>query len=63
MEKDKKPLNITRRAALLGAAGAAGTVLARTADESDVQVSGSDRPTAPEDSTKVLGNWASEVGQ
>ncbi len=60
----KKALNVTRRAALIGMAGAAGTVLARTAAGQDVQVSGSSRPVAPDDTTKVLGShWSSELGK
>jgi len=60
----KKALNVTRRAALIGMAGAAGTVLARTAAGQDVQVSGSSRPVAPDDTTKVLGShWSSEIGK
>jgi sulfane dehydrogenase subunit SoxC len=60
----KRELNITRRAALVGMAGAAGTVLARTAAGQDVQVSGSSRPVAPDDTTKVLGShWSSELGE
>jgi len=61
---EKKKLNVTRRAALVGMAGAAGTVLARTAAGQDVQVSGSNRPVAPDDTTKVLGShWSSELGK
>lgn len=61
---DTKELNITRRAALVGMAGAAGTVLARTAAGQDVQVSGSSRPVAPGDTTKVLGSrWSTELGR
>ncbi len=61
---NKKELNVSRRTALLGMAGAAGTVLARTAAGQDVQVSGSSRPVAPEDPTRVLGShWSSELGQ
>lgn len=61
---EKKELNVTRRAALIGMAGAAGTVLARTAAGQDVQVSGSSRPVAPDDTTKVLGShWSSELGK
>jgi sulfane dehydrogenase subunit SoxC len=60
----KNELNVTRRTALLGMAGAAGTVLARTAAGQDVQVSGSNRPVAPEDSSKVLGSrWSTDLGQ
>ena len=63
MSKDKD-LNVTRRAALIGMAGAAGTVLARTANGQDLQVSGTARPVAPDDPTKVLGSkWSSELGQ
>ena len=61
---EKKKLNVSRRAALVGMAGAAGTVLARTAAGQDIQVSGSNRPVVPEDPTKVLGNrWSSELGK
>lgn len=61
---EKKELNVTRRAALVGMAGAAGTVLARTAAGQDVQVSGTSRPVAPDDPTKVLGSrWSSDLGQ
>jgi sulfane dehydrogenase subunit SoxC len=61
---EKKKLNVTRRAALVGMAGAAGTVLARSAAGQDVQVSGSSRPVAPDDTTKVLGShWSSELGK
>ena len=60
----KKDLNVTRRAALLGMAGAAGTVLARSAAGQEVQVSGSNRPVAPEDPTKVPGSrWSSKLGR
>ncbi len=60
----KKDLNVTRRAALLGMAGAAGTVLARSAAGQEVQVSGSNRPVAPEDPTKVPGSrWSSTLGR
>jgi len=63
MSKDKE-LNVTRRAALIGMAGAAGTVLARTATGQDLQVSGTDRPVAPDDSTRMPGSkWSSELGQ
>jgi sulfane dehydrogenase subunit SoxC len=63
MDKEKE-LNVTRRAALIGMAGAAGTVLARTASGQELQVSGTDRPVAPDDPTKVLGSkWSSELGQ
>lgn len=61
---DKSKLNVTRRTALLGMAGAAGTVLARTAAGQDLQVSGVGRPVAPDDPTKVLGSrWSSELGR
>jgi len=53
----------TRRAALVGMAGAAGTALGRTAAGQDVQLSGGDRPVTPDDPTKVLGNWSSELGR
>ena len=56
-------LNVSRRAALVGMAGAAGTVLARTASGQDVQVSGADRIAVPEDPTKVQGRLASEFGE
>lgn len=55
--------NITRRTALVGMAGAAGTVLARTAAGQDMQVSGTSRPQVPEDPTKVIGRFSSELGQ
>ena len=61
---DKKEMNVTRRAALVGMAGAAGTMLARSAAGQDVQVSGSTRPVAPDDPTKVLGShWSSDLGK
>jgi len=65
MSKDKdKELNVTRRAALIGMAGAAGTVLARTSRGQDLQVSGASRPVAPEDPTKVMANrWATDLGE
>lgn len=60
----RKELNVTRRAALLGMAGAAGTVLARSAAGQEAQVSGSNRPVAPDDPTKVPGSrWSSELGR
>jgi sulfane dehydrogenase subunit SoxC len=62
-DKNDDTLNISRRSALLGMAGAAGTVLSRTAAGQDMQVSGSSRPRVPDDPTKVLGNWSTEVGQ
>jgi len=55
--------NVTRRAALAGMAGAAGTVLARAASGQDVQVSSGTRPQVPEDPTKVVGKLASELGE
>lgn len=58
--KDKG--NVTRRAALAGMAGAAGTVLAKGAGGKEVQAS-VDRPWAPDDPSKVLGSWSSEFGQ
>lgn len=61
--KDEAPTNVTRRAALVGMAGAAGTVLARTANGQDVQVSGGTRPRVPEDPTKTVGRLASEFGE
>ncbi|MEM7500954.1 MAG: sulfite dehydrogenase [Pseudomonadota bacterium] len=60
--KDTDKGNVTRRAALAGMAGAAGTVLGRTAQGQDVQTS-SDRPWVPDDPTKVMGDWASERGE
>ena len=60
--KDTDKGNVTRRAALAGMAGAAGTVLGRTAKGQDVQTS-SDRPWVPDDPTKVMGDWASERGE
>jgi sulfane dehydrogenase subunit SoxC len=62
-DKNDDTLNISRRSALMGMAGAAGTVLSRTAAGQDMQVSGSSRPHVPEDPTKVLGNWSTEVGK
>lgn len=59
--KDDK-LNVTRRAALAGMAGAAGTVLASGAAGQEVQAS-TDRPWAPDDPTRVLGNWSSAHGE
>lgn len=61
---DKKPdeKNVTRRAALAGMAGAAGTMLARGASGQDVQAS-PDRPWVPDDPSKALGHWASEYGE
>jgi sulfane dehydrogenase subunit SoxC len=59
----KENLNVTRRAALVGMAGAAGTVLARTASGQEVQVSGGERPQVPDDPTKVVGRLASELGE
>ncbi len=56
-------LNVTRRAALAGMAGAAGTVLARGANGQDVQVSAGGRPQVPADPTKVIGRLASEFGE
>lgn len=55
--------NVTRRAALVGMAGAAGTVLARTASGQEVQVSSAPRPQIPADSTKTVGRLASEFGE
>ena len=55
--------SVSRRAILAGMAGAAGTVLARSASGQDVQVSGGGRPQAPDDPTKVLGTWSTELGQ
>ena len=60
--KDTDKGNVTRRAALAGMAGAAGTVLGRTAKGQDVQTS-PDRPWVPDDPTKVMGDWASERGE
>ncbi len=56
-------LNVTRRSALVGMAGAAGTVLARASSGQEVQVSGAVRPKVPEDPTKIVGKLASEFGQ
>lgn len=58
----KQQLNISRRAALVGMAGAAGTVLARTGGGQEVQVSGNDRPNVPKDSTRSPGKLASDFG-
>ena len=60
---DKKATNVTRRAALVGMAGAAGTVLARTASGQDVQVSSAPRLRVPPDPTKTVGRLASEFGE
>lgn len=60
---DSKSLNVTRRAALVGMAGAAGTVLARTGNGQEIQVSAADRPQVPDDPTKVVGHLASEYGE
>lgn len=60
--KDANKSNVTRRAALAGMAGAAGTVLGRTAAGQDVQTS-DDRPWVPDDPTKAMGDWASELGE
>lgn len=56
---------LSRRAALAGMAGIAGTVLARTSRGQDLQVSGGSRPLPdlPEDSSKVVGKLASEFGE
>jgi sulfane dehydrogenase subunit SoxC len=59
----KEPVNVTRRAALVGMAGAAGTVLARAANGQEVQVSGGARPEVPEDPTKIVGRPGSEFGE
>jgi sulfane dehydrogenase subunit SoxC len=61
---NNKELNVSRRAALIGMAGAAGTVLARTAAGQEVQVSGTSRPVAPTDPTRVLGSrWSTDLGE
>jgi sulfane dehydrogenase subunit SoxC len=62
-DPDNKSAPFTRRSALLGMAGAAGTVLARASSGQEVQVSGAARPHVPDDPTKVLGNWSSEIGR
>jgi sulfane dehydrogenase subunit SoxC len=59
----KEPLNVTRRTALLGMAGAAGTVIARAASGQEVQVSGAQRPQVPDDPTKLPGPLASDIGE
>ena len=51
-ENTSSKLNITRRSALVGMAGAAGTIIAKSASGKEIQVS-SDRPYAPEDPSKV----------
>ena len=62
MSNDKtRSGSVTRRAALAGMAGAAGTVLARNSAAQDVQVS-TDRPWAPDDPTKLMGPPASDLG-
>jgi sulfane dehydrogenase subunit SoxC len=62
-EPKEQAMNVTRRAALVGMAGAAGTVLARTASGQDVQVSSGNRPRVPDDPSKVVGKLASEFGE
>lgn len=62
-EDTGKPPNFTRRAALVGMAGAAGTIIGRTANGQDLQLSGGERTATPDDPTRVLGNWSSELGQ
>ena len=62
-DNDGASKNVTRRAALVGMAGAAGTVLARTASGQEVQVSGGARPRVPPDPTKTVGRLASEFGE
>ena len=59
----QEPLNVTRRTALLGMAGAAGTVIARAASGQEVQVSGAQRPQVPNDPTKLPGTLASDIGE
>lgn len=61
--KDEASTNVTRRAALVGMAGAAGTVLARTASGQEFQVSGAPRLRVPPDPTKTVGRLASEFGE
>ncbi len=61
-QKSPEKANVTRRAALAGMAGAAGTLLARGGAGQEIQVSG-DRPWVPEDPTKSLGEWASPYGE
>ena len=65
--KDKRnktsKLNITRRSALVGMAGAAGTIIARTASGQEIQTS-TNRPFAPEDPSKVTAKqWATKIGK
>jgi sulfane dehydrogenase subunit SoxC len=60
---DNATTNVTRRAALVGMAGAAGTVLARTTSGQEVQVSSAPRPRVPPDPTKTVGRLASEFGE
>lgn len=54
---------VSRRAALAGLAGLAGVGLIRTASGLVVQTAPQSRPRVPDDPTKVLGPWASELGQ
>ena len=62
-ENKSSKLNITRRSALVGMAGAAGTIIAKSATGEEIQVS-SNRPYAPEDPSKVTANqWATKVGK
>ena len=65
-EIEKRPgftKKISRRAALAGIAGAAGVVLIQTATGRVVQTAPQVRPSVPDDPTKVLGPWSSELGQ
>lgn len=59
----RSPADLSRRAALAGLAGAAGVVLVRTASGLVVQTAGPSRPGVPADPTKVLGPWASALGE
>lgn len=62
-ENTSSKLNITRRSALVGMAGAAGTIIAKSASGKEIQVS-SNRPYAPEDPSKVTASqWATKVGK
>lgn len=59
----KSKLNITRRSALVGMAGAAGTIIARTANGQEIQTS-TNRPFAPDDPSKVTAKqWATKIGK
>lgn len=62
MSDDTDERKLTRRGVLAGIAGAAGTILTRGSAGQQVQAS-ADRPWVPEDPTRVVGQWASELGR